>query len=61
MNPTANMVYTKVEDVAIEAERPFEDIISFLADGYGMTSKQLLAKYKRLRTVYEIVVREWHL
>jgi hypothetical protein len=60
LNLTANMVYTKVEDVAIETEWSFEDVINFVADGYCMTSKQLLAKYKRLRTVYEKTMREWH-
>jgi hypothetical protein len=58
IKPTATMVYNQVEDAVRDkhGERSFEKVVEFVADSNGMTSKTLLAKYKRLRKVYHNAV-----
>lgn len=63
MNITASLVYRGVEDAVLDTRgmKSFEDVINFVAYDCGMTSKQLLARYKRLPNVYEKAVRMWSL
>ena len=60
MPTSAIFVYTEVEDAVHEThgEVPFEEIVDFVADANGVTSEKLLAKFKRLRKVYDNARRE---
>lgn len=46
--PTAEIVYNRVEDAILSSHEK----LSF-ENGNGMTSKMLLLKYKKLRTMYD--------
>ncbi len=57
---TAEVVYNQIEDAVRETqgEVSFEDIVRFVGNGDCMPSKQLLAKYKKARKVYENACRD---
>ena len=52
--PTAHLVYNSIEDAGI-AGLSFEGAVASTANAFGMTPHQLLAKYKKARTVYDSV------
>ena len=53
--PTAEIVYNQVENAILgtHGKLSFEDVIEFVANDSGMTSKLLLSKYNKLRSVYD--------